>query len=214
LLTFTKLQKTAAVLNPETENAIGNEDLAKLKWEIGSLLQMCKSLSKAIKSHRKSAPRCDPQAYPSIAKIITDQIVRLYATRFESVFRILHIPSFWREYEIYWSSPTEAETLLRLKVQLATALGISIHPPTMDTPDILSTARQWLYAAQDWLSGPLKKNRITIAGLQVQCLLVMARQALALGGDIVWISMGTVIRTAMQMGLHRDPSKFKRMGVL
>ncbi|KAK5047492.1 hypothetical protein LTR84_006589 [Exophiala bonariae] len=209
-----ELQKTAAVLNPEDEHAIGNEDLARLKWEIGSLLQMCKSLSKAIKSHQTSMPRCDSQAYPSIAKIIVDQMVCLYATRFESAFRILHIPSFWREYEMYWSGPTETETILRLKVQLVTALGMSICPPTMDTPDLYSTARQWLYAAQDWLAGPMKKSCITIAGLQVQCLLVLARQALALGGDLVWISMGTVTRTAMQMGLHRDPSHFKRMGVL
>lgn len=138
----------------------------------------------------------------------------LYVTRFESVFRILHIPSFWRDYEKYWACPTEAEAILQLKIQLVTALGISIHQTGIDTPDFYSISRQYLYAAQDWLSGPLKKNRISITGLQIQCLLALARQALAVGGDVVWISMGTVIRTAMQMGLHRDPKHFKRMDIL
>lgn len=107
-----------------------------------------------------------------------------------------------------------AEAALKLKVQLVTAIGIVIHQDPTDIPDIYSTARQWLYAAQEWLSGPIKKNRISIDSLQVQCLLILARQALAIGGDIVWISMGTVVRTAMQMGLHRDPKHFKKMGIL
>ncbi|KAK5287014.1 hypothetical protein LTR43_009033 [Exophiala xenobiotica] len=141
-------------------------------------------------------------------------MVHLYVTRFESVFRILHIPSFWIEYEKYWSNPTEAETVLQLKIQLVAAIGSVIRQDVTDTTDIYSTARQWLYVAQEWLSGPMKKNRISIGSLQVQCLLILARQVLAVGGDIVWISLGTVVRTAMQMGLHRDPKHFKKMGVL
>ena len=214
LANIQQLQKTAAVLNPEVGNTTDNEALARLKWEIGSLLQKCKLLSKRIKSSRPSRYSSFPQAYPSIAKEIADQMVHLYVTRFESVFRILHIPSFWIEYEKYWSDPTEAETILQLKIQLVTAIGSTIYQDTMDTTDIYSTARQWLCATQEWLSGPMKKNRISIGSLQVQCLLILARQALAVGGDIVWISMGTVVRTAMQMGLHRDPKHFKRMSIL
>ena len=141
-------------------------------------------------------------------------MVHLYITHFESAFRILHIPSFWIEYERYWSDPIGAETIIQLKVQLVIAIGTSIHQDTVDTTSIYSSARQWLYAAQEWLHVAMKKNRISIDSLQLQCLLILARQALAVGGDIVWISMGTVVRTAMQMGLHRDPKHFKRMGVL
>lgn len=145
---------------------------------------------------------------------MADQMVHLYITRFESVFRILHVPSFWNEYERYWSDPLGAETVVKLKIQLVAAIGIVIHRDPTDNPDTYSMARQWLYAAQDWLCGPVKKNRISIDSLQVQCLLILARQALAVGGDIVWISMGTVVRMAMQMGLHRDPKHFKKMGIL
>ncbi|KIW64047.1 hypothetical protein PV04_09007 [Phialophora macrospora] len=209
-----ELQKAAAVLNSEIGISTDNEALKRLRWEIASLLQKCKVLSKSIKSSRPSRCSSFPQAYPSIAKEVTDQMVHLYMTRFESVFRILHVPSFWVEYEEYWSAPMEAETILQLKVQLVTAIGTVIHLDPLDTTDMYSTARQWLNSAQEWLSGPMEKDRISIGSLQVQCLLILARQALAVGGDIVWISMGTVVRTAMQMGLHRDPKHFKRMGIL
>lgn len=209
-----QLQKTAAVLNPEIGIATDNEALTRLKWEIGSLLQKCKLCSKKIKSCQSSRCSSCPQAYPSITKEIADQMAHLYVTRFESVFRILHIPSFWIEYERYWSDPTEAETILQLKIQLVMALGTSIHQDPIGLTDVYSMARQWICAAQEWLSGPMKKNRISIGSLQMQCLLILARQLLAVGGDVVWISMGTVVRTAMQMGLHRDPKHFKRMGIL
>ncbi|KAJ9636155.1 hypothetical protein H2204_005427 [Knufia peltigerae] len=208
------LQRTAAILNAESGNAGDNEGLARLKWEIGSLLQRCKLCSNRIKSVQPSRCSSYPQASPTIVKDMADQMVHLYITRFESVFRILHVPSFWNEYERYWSDPLGAETVVKLKIQLVAAIGIVIHRDPTDNPDTYSMARQWLYAAQDWLCGPVKKNRISIDSLQVQCLLILARQALAVGGDIVWISMGTVVRMAMQMGLHRDPKHFKKMGIL
>ncbi|KIW26575.1 uncharacterized protein PV07_09659 [Cladophialophora immunda] len=214
LANLQQLQKTAAVLNPETGNATDNEVLARLKWEIAALLQKCKSLSKNIKSSQQTRCSSFPRAYLSIAKEYADNMVHLYVTHFESVFRILHIPSFWIEYEKYWSDPAEGEYISQLKIQLVTALGMIIHQDTINTTDVYSTARQWLYAAQEWLSGPLKKSRISIGSLQVQCLLILARQALSVGGDTAWISMGLVVRTAMQMGLHRDPKHFKRMGIL
>jgi hypothetical protein len=214
LANIQQLQKTAAVLNSEIGNATDNEALTRLKWEIGSLLQKCKLCSKSIESSRPNRCSSIPQAYPSITKDIADRTVHLYITRFESVFRILHIPSFWIEYEKYWSNPTEAETVLQLKIQLVAAIGSIIRQDIIETTDIYTTARQWLYVAQEWLSGPMKKNRISIGSLQVQCLLILARQVLAVGGDIVWISLGTVVRTAMQMGLHRDPKHFKKMGIL
>ncbi|KIW11058.1 hypothetical protein PV08_10357 [Exophiala spinifera] len=207
-------QRTAAVLDTESGNAPENESLARLKWEIGSLLQKCKLRSNKIKSCQLSRCRFYAQANLSVAKDIADEMVHLYTTRFESVFRILHVPSFWNEYELYWSEPLVARTVLKLKIQLVTAIGIAIRQAPIDVPDVYTMARQWLYAAQEWLSGPMKKNRISIESLQLQCLLILARQALAIGGDIVWISMGTVVRTAMQMGLHRDPKHFKKMGIL
>lgn len=73
---------------------------------------------------------------------------------------------------------------------------------------------QWIYTAQAWLSGPLEKDRLNINGLQIHCLTILARQAFAIGGDLIWMSMGSLIHRAMQMGLHRDPKHLQTMSVL
>lgn len=141
-------------------------------------------------------------------------MIDLYLSKFESSFRILHVPSFLGEYEQYWANPSASSAELRLKVQLVIAIGSSISHNQNAGAEIRSMASHWIYAAQNWLAGPLEKDRFSISGLQVYCLLILARQILSVGGDLIWVSMGTLLRTAMQMGLHRDPKHFPKMGVL
>jgi hypothetical protein len=99
-------------------------------------------------------------------------------------------------------------------MQLVVAISSSLYREARDAEQVRSAARQWVYAAEDWLSGPIEKDRLSIDGLQVQCLLMLARQTLAVGGDLIWIAMGTLVRTAIQLGLHRDPKHFTKMSVL
>jgi hypothetical protein len=73
---------------------------------------------------------------------------------------------------------------------------------------------QWVYAAQTWLSGPLEKDRLNLTGLQVYCLTILARQVFSVGGDLIWISMGSLIHMAIQIGLHRDPKHLPPMSIL
>jgi len=56
----------------------------------------------------------------------------------------------------------------------------------------------------------MEKDRLSISGLQVQLSLILVRQTLSISGDLIWIAMGTVIRTAIQLGLHRDPKHVMR----
>jgi hypothetical protein len=74
--------------------------------------------------------------------------------------------------------------------------------------------QQWIYAAQTWLSGPLEKDRLDMAGLQISCLSILARQIFSIGGDTIWISIGSLIHSAMQLGLHRDPKHLPAITIL
>jgi hypothetical protein len=60
----------------------------------------------------------------------------------------------------------------------------------------------------------MEKDRLSINGLQVHCLLIIARQTLSVGGDLIWVSMGNLVRAAMQLGLHRDPRHLGKMTLL
>ncbi|KAJ9616654.1 hypothetical protein H2200_000373 [Cladophialophora chaetospira] len=139
-----------------------------------------------------------------------------YVSHFESSFRILHIPSLWSEYTENWNRPSSTEDVLQLKAGLVMAIGSSLYPQPPDdvAPSFRSTACQWVHNAQQWLSTPTRKARLTTDGLQLQCLLVLASQVLAIGGDLAYIAIGNAVRTAIQMGLHRDPRNFAKMSIL
>ena len=86
------------------------------------------------------------------------------------------------------------------------AIGIGFSPDQNEPTSLRSSASQWIYTAQSWLSSPIEKSRINVSGLQIHFLLLLARQMNAVGGDLIWISAGSLLTTAMHMGLHIDPS--------
>lgn len=141
-------------------------------------------------------------------------MVTRYFQTFELVHRVLHQPTFLAEYQRYWSHPESVTLDLRFKVLLVVAIGSSVSASGDSDPGFRHRAQQWIYGAQMWLSGPLEKDRLSITALQVYCLTILARQIYSVGGDLVWMSMGSLIHTAMQMGLHRDPKHHPSMSVL
>ncbi|CAG9983797.1 unnamed protein product [Clonostachys byssicola] len=203
----------SAFLNAESDCAAENEITRRLKLDMRATVLKYKTLAKSLKSSQPGRYLPSPDmSLPS--KAVADQMAQLYVSRFESVFRIVHVPSFWDEYGQYWSNPLDTPDAIRIKVQLVVAIGSSLCPEAHSTQGLRSAAAQTVHDAQRWISGPLEKNRISISGLQIQCLLILARQVLNVGGDLVWVTMGTVVRTAMHMGLHRDPRHFKKITIL
>ena len=192
----------------------GAETKSLLK-EMGDLHLKCKTLGRSMKVGRPSrslqSPRFDLTP-PS--RDIADQMIATYFSAFESTYRILHVPSFWTEYHRYWSSPENVTVGLRLKILLVIAIGSSLCKQDNTYTDLHNEIHQWIYAAQMWLSGPLEKDRLDITGIQIHCLTVLARQIFSVGGDLVWMSMGSLVHTAMQIGLHRDPRHFPSMSFL
>ncbi|KAL7621971.1 hypothetical protein AAE478_007472 [Parahypoxylon ruwenzoriense] len=183
--------------------------------QIGSLLQKCKNIARSIKLGRPSRWLSYPQfdlAPPS--REVADAMVTLYFRSFESTHRILHVPTFWAEYQKYWEHPDSGKHDLRLKVLLVIGIGSSISKHGDTDAGFRNMVHQWVYAAQSWLSGPLEKDRLEINGIQIHCLTILARQIFSIGGDLVWMSMGSLIHKGMQMGLHRDPKHLPSMSVL
>lgn len=204
-----------AVLDKDKNQSAEEEVTRDQKAKLERLFHKCKHLAQKLKQNDpgRSITQSGPSLFSS-SKDWAGQMARLYVTRFESAFRILHIPSFWAEYEEFWKNPKHSSMVLQLKLKLVIAIGSSLDRDTADADDIRWNSCRWVYEAQTWVSGPIKKDRISLSSLQVQCLLILARQVLSIGADLVWIAIGTLVRTAMHMGLHRDPSHFKTMSVL
>ncbi|KAK4148412.1 hypothetical protein C8A00DRAFT_19752, partial [Chaetomidium leptoderma] len=196
-----------------------NPETAALVAQAGEFLRKCKTGAKNIKVGRPTrgpGPTSSPVSFTLPPREKADEKAELYFSSFESTHRILHAPTFWAEYQKYWDQPESVTEDLRLKILLVIGIGSSLH----DHGDVTATQRntelvqQWIYAAQTWLSGFMEKNRLDLAGLQIHCLTILARQIFSIGGDTVWVSMGSLVHGAMQIGLHRDPKHLPAMSVL
>ncbi|KAL4866970.1 hypothetical protein BDV12DRAFT_187061 [Aspergillus spectabilis] len=179
--------------------------LGELRNNSVSTIKDCRDLRQSIKSQR-SVKFNDP--LPDIRSTIPskkecDELVHCYLRTFESIYRVIHVPSFWTEYEEYWSQPPSTSSPFLVKLLLILAIG---------TDETHQVTQKWIYAAQWWLAGPSETSTVNLDGLQVLCLLLVARKACGLGAS-PWLSAGSLMRMAVAMGLHRDPSRFASLPI-
>ena len=141
---------------------------------------------------------------------LADDLVNAYFRTFESAYRILHIPSFEKGYDRFWTTPGVASTSFTITIMLVMAIGVCFYQGHEDRRNLRVLARRWTNAVDSWI-GPFGKDQLTLGALQAQCLLILARQINSVGGDLIWISVGTLLRVGILMGLHRDPDLFPHM---
>jgi len=170
-------------------------------------------MARIIKTSRMLQVSVSPEVQESIpSRKVCDQLVDGYLRTFEGVFRVLHVPSFRKEYEEFWCSTVPAKPSVTLKILLVCAIGVPVYTGP-DQARLRATSAKWIQAAADWQSAPHAKSRLNMVGLQIQILTLLARQVCNIDGDHVWILAGALLRTAMHLGLHRDPSHYDKISV-
>ncbi|KAI5927929.1 fungal-specific transcription factor domain-containing protein [Camillea tinctor] len=143
------------------------------------------------------------------SKPTCDHLVRMYLGGTENLYRVLHIPTFKTQYRLYWEGRPQHESFLP---QLLSVLCIGyrflglgqgqyhdrdgIHIPTA-----CALVRAWL----DSLRG---KQLVEFSTLQAEVLRLMAQRMLDAQNQESWTHLGLIVRMAMTMGMHRDPSEF------
>lgn len=144
-------------------------------------------------------------------KAVCDRLVASYIDTSETIYRILHLPLFTEQYNLYWEGKLQSEYFLP---QLLSLLSIASRFETkskglgnervegVHIPTACALVRVWL----DSLRG---KQRVEFAVLQVEVLLVHAQRMITPRIQDSWTSLGSIVRMAMTMGLHRDPSEFE-----
>lgn len=171
-------------------------------------MHRCKILARAIKAQRAPSWPC-PLTSDLPMRELADVLVDRYLQTIETVYRIVHIPTFREQYRSLWDTAREKrDRSFIVQLKLILALG------TVTYDDDFSLRRQavrWIYEAQAFLSEPIFKPRLRIHILQAQILLILAKELVDISGDSIWISAGSLIRTAITMGLHRDPLRLPKM---
>ncbi|QGI99341.1 hypothetical protein CEK26_012410 [Fusarium fujikuroi] len=152
------------------------------------------------------------------ARRTCDSLVDAYIKTFESVLRIIHVPSFLRDYEHFWEDSTStvssSDETFACKLLLVAALGsITFTPPESQQGQATSCREQsnnWISYVKDWLARKsMKGMRGDLSLAEIACLLALTRhthhQDSAPMG-VAWLSEGHgLTHMAVQMGLHREP---------
>ncbi|KAJ4306806.1 hypothetical protein N0V88_000174 [Collariella sp. IMI 366227] len=166
------------------------------------LEKRCKAVARAIKSWRNPPWPCPPT--PELpARAIADALVEGYLSTNETFLRILHIPSFRRDYEAVWRDDAKPDPVFLVQLKLVMAIGARVYD---DTYSMRQSATRWVYEGHTWISAPEFKARLGIPSIQISLLLLLAREATGVGEDMIWANSGFTLRIAMYMGLHRDPA--------
>ena len=172
-----------------------------------SSLKSCKYLAKIIKLQR-TPPWPLTATVDLPPKDIADQLIDGYLRTIETIYRILHTTIFKRDYDALWVSGTEPNISFIVQLKLVLAIGASFYDEQFS---LRASAIRWVFEAQTWLSAPVFKSRLTIDSLQTNLLFLIARETVGVGGELIWISAGSLLRSATSMGLHRDPAQLSNM---
>lgn len=168
--------------------------------EMFAIGRKCKMLTSRIKQNL--LPAWPPASSQLPSKHIADELVNRYMETSESLYRVVHIQSFYKSYAEFWESP-DPDPGFVIQLKLILAIGTVTYDESFS---LRRSAIQWIYEGCLWAAAPHFKKRLSIQALQNSILLLLAREACAIGHDLVWISAGELLRKAMSMGFARDPS--------
>lgn len=140
-----------------------------------------------------------------------DPMVRYYFDHFETTYRILHLRSFWSEYEKFWSQPKIGNqsfiiTMLSI-LAVVSCLTRKDDKIAFNGPNSVwrDKAVEWICVADTWLEAHSKKH-MTLAFFQVHCLILLAKRVNVVKKKRTWSLAQMVMNLAIGAGLHRDPS--------
>lgn len=140
-----------------------------------------------------------------------DALVGIYLDQFEQIHRIVHIPTFKKEYEAYWtpgSNKRYAAFTAMLLAMMAVTSTVHTHE-SLKFVGMMSSARhcaeKWIKVADDWHSNQSQKHRRLIH-YQVACLLYLAKRVNTYKKKRFWTGSGALIQNGIAVGLHREPS--------
>ncbi|KAL1595845.1 hypothetical protein SLS60_009535 [Paraconiothyrium brasiliense] len=149
-------------------------------------------------------------------KATLDPQVALYFQTCETSYRVLHEPSFWREYQAFWERQSNEESLTPFAAILLYILAITkcLQPNdgnifVGDSSVDRDTALDYIETCDMWLQRQSRKQT-TLTFFQLQCLSLLAKRYNSLKLKQDWTASGDIIRLAISAGLHRNPSLLSR----
>ncbi|KAK6823485.1 hypothetical protein PG987_013742 [Apiospora arundinis] len=222
----------AAVPNAEVA-ALPGDEMARPLMEILAKLEQT-----AVLEHEKkamvapsvwsgpSSPNLTVTAAKKLlpSRLECDDLVKTFINTFESVFSVLHVPSFLLEYERLWEASstsarlgvdTVAEETFICNLLLIITLGsyASLHrlASTYEQTTLQSQAACWVAFVKHWTTQQMVTGyRASIGTAQTMCLMALTKlicpQHSGAAGTNILLGDYDLTRIGFQIGLHRKPT--------
>jgi hypothetical protein len=160
---------------------------------------------------------------PELETIITDSyllgllpskdtsasLAKLYFDRFETTYRILHGPRFWKSFDMFWSDQAEPNLAFTVILLLVILIARTIAPEELLTyvgsGSITPEPAAVIHAGKIWMARQSKKH-LKVESFQIPILLYVASQINFEQLKQSWTVTGMLVKSAMSAGLHREPN--------
>ncbi|PKS10425.1 hypothetical protein jhhlp_002176 [Lomentospora prolificans] len=147
-------------------------------------------------------------------KAVCDRLISSYIDTNEIIYRMVHVPTFKAQYDLYWENQLQSDYFLP---QLLTVLAIGSRF-TASSKGLSHERRDGVNIptacalVRTWLDGLRGKQLVEFTTLQTELLLLHARRMMSLSKlHETWSQLGYIVRMAMTMGMHRDPDEFVKL---
>jgi len=149
-------------------------------------------------------------------KRVADRLLSLWFNSPDPFKPIIHAPTFQDEYRRFWRSPNDTPTmwfgLLYAILSLASSFGLrETDPRSPEAQAVLVNVNKYhsLSASAALLADFTKPKQYTL-----ECLILYSAGLRSNNAFVnVWLMIGLIVRLALRMGYHRDPSHYRAINV-
>ncbi|RMZ73896.1 C6 zinc finger domain containing [Pyrenophora seminiperda CCB06] len=158
------------------------------------------------------AKSCDTDAEILAAlpeRSVVDAQAVLYFDTWEKSYRILHEPTFWREYCEFWEKSGNGEPQISFAVMLLLIVAITKCLTPKDATFIGDTtadrhaAGELIDICEGWINQQPRK-RVTLRDFQIYCLALLSKRVNSIKAKQDWVVSGELLRFSLASGIHRD----------
>jgi hypothetical protein len=142
----------------------------------------------------------------------TDELVNVYLDQFEQVHRIVHIPTFRKQYATFWDPtvprPASSTVLVLAMISISSCLHGGSNPGKFIglVSNSHHLAVKWIMACDEWSEKQSQKHR-RLVHFQIACLLYLAKRVNTVKKKRFWKGSAALVQDAIGVGLHREPTR-------
>ena len=172
---------------------------------------------KGIIARHKRAKRAERNEYHNDTELFallpeksaTDRYITVYFATLETTYRVLHQPTFCRDYENLWLNHIQSSSGTVVLVLLVVAI-LRCSPRDTDSLKFTGShtsareaALRLIEVCESWLNKQSHKH-LTLTTMQAHCLLFIAKQINLWKRKRLWTAACSLVRFGMSAGLHRN----------